>query len=154
MNIITIQYFSVRQRTSNCHQNLNERNREEEEEDEDQQEADEVDEDKHDGKEEDNGKSEDEAIGQDDEEQQEEKKAKGEEEGSIKIESTEENSRHKTLKRKLAKANEKVYKWMAGIEPNEIEGTIGDWDKLSLLKMVEMADQEIREHPQKFVKNN
>jgi hypothetical protein len=38
---------------------------------------------------------------------------------------------------------------MAGIGPNEIEGTIGEWDKLSLAKMVEMADQEIREHPQK-----
>jgi hypothetical protein len=34
--------------------------------------------------------------------------------------------------------------------PNEIEGTIGDWDNLLLLKMVEMADQEIREHPQKL----
>jgi hypothetical protein len=40
---------------------------------------------------------------------------------------------------------------MAGIEPNQIEGTIGEWDKLSLLKMVEMADQEIREHPQKSI---
>jgi hypothetical protein len=70
------------------------------------------------------------------------------------IEIIEGNSREETLKRKLAKANEKVYKWMAGIEPTEIERTIGDWDKLSVLKMVEMADQEIREHPQKFVKNN
>jgi hypothetical protein len=55
------------------------------------------------------------------------------------------------LKKKLAKANEKVYKWMAGIKPNEIGPTIGGWDKLSLLKMVEMADQEIREDPQKSV---
>jgi hypothetical protein len=71
----------------------------------------------------------------------------------IKIEHIEElpcsNSREETLKLKLAKANEKVYKWMAGIGPNEIEGTIGDWDKISLLKMVEMANQEIREHPEK-----
>jgi hypothetical protein len=64
------------------------------------------------------------------------------------------NSREKELKEKLAKANEKVYKWMAGIVPNEIEGTIGEWDKLSLLKMVEMADQEIREHPDKFITND
>jgi hypothetical protein len=54
------------------------------------------------------------------------------------------------LETKLAKATAKVYNWMAGIEPNEIGQTIGDWDKLSVLKMVEMADQEIREHPQKF----
>jgi hypothetical protein len=67
------------------------------------------------------------------------------------IEIIEGNSREETLKKKLAKANEKVYKWMAGIEPTEIGQTIGDWDKLSLLKMVEMADQEIREHPQKSV---
>jgi hypothetical protein len=40
---------------------------------------------------------------------------------------------------------------MAGIEPDEIGRAIGDWDKLSLLKMVEMADQEIRGHPQKFI---
>jgi hypothetical protein len=63
------------------------------------------------------------------------------------------NSCKEALTEKLAKANEKVYKWMAGIGPNEIGQTIGDWDILSLLKMVEMADQEIREHPQKFVKN-
>jgi hypothetical protein len=60
-------------------------------------------------------------------------------------------SREETLKIKLENANEKVYKWMAGIEPNKIGKTIGDWDKVSLLKMVEMADQEIREHPQKFI---
>jgi hypothetical protein len=75
--------------------------------------------------------------------------------GSMKVEINEQNtllnSREKELKEKLAKANEKVYKWMAGIEPNEIEGTIKDWDKLSLLKLVEMADQEIREHPDKFI---
>jgi hypothetical protein len=63
------------------------------------------------------------------------------------------NSREEKLKKKLAKANEKVYKWMAGIESNKIEGTIGKWDKLSLLKMVEMADQEIRQHPQKSITN-
>jgi hypothetical protein len=70
------------------------------------------------------------------------------------IEIIEGKSREETLKKKLARANEKVYKWMAGIEPNEIERTIGDWDKLSLLKMVEMADQEIREHSEKLVANN
>src|SRR4051794_12862299 len=59
--------------------------------------------------------------------------------------------REETLKKKLAKANAKVYKWMAGIEPQEIGRTISDWDKLSLLKMVEMADQEIREHPEKSI---
>jgi hypothetical protein len=67
------------------------------------------------------------------------------------VEIIEGNSREEKLKKKLAKANEKVYTWMAGIGPNEIGQTIGDWDKLSLLKMVEMADQEIREYPQKSV---
>jgi hypothetical protein len=38
---------------------------------------------------------------------------------------------------------------MAGIAPNEIGPTIKEWDKWSVLKMVEMADQEIREHPKK-----
>jgi hypothetical protein len=61
------------------------------------------------------------------------------------------NSREEILERKLAKANGKVYKWMAGIEPTEIGATIGEWDKLSLLKMVEMGDQEIREYPQRFI---
>jgi hypothetical protein len=74
---------------------------------------------------------------------------------SIKIEHIKnkpgENLEKETLKEKLAKATGKVYKWMAGIEPNEIGPTIEEWDKLSLLKMVEMADQEIREHPQKFI---
>jgi hypothetical protein len=59
------------------------------------------------------------------------------------------NSREETVRKKLKKANEN--KWMEGIELNEIEGAIGDWDKLSILKMVEMADQEIREHPEKFI---
>jgi hypothetical protein len=36
---------------------------------------------------------------------------------------------------------------MAGIEPSEIGRTISKLDKMSLLKMVEMADQETREHP-------
>jgi hypothetical protein len=79
-----------------------------------------------------------------------------EDEGLIKVEIIEnpfDNSREEILKKKLSKANEKVYKWMAGIEPNEIGQTIGEWDKLSLLKMVKMADQEIREHPQKFIKS-
>jgi hypothetical protein len=64
------------------------------------------------------------------------------------------NPTKETLEVKLENANEKVYKWMAGIGPNEIEATISEWDKLSLLKMVEMADQEIRQHPQKSIANN
>jgi hypothetical protein len=67
----------------------------------------------------------------------------------VDIKIIEENARKEILKEKLAKANEKVYKWMTGIESNEIGQTIGDWDKLSLLKMVEMANQEIRENPEK-----
>jgi hypothetical protein len=65
----------------------------------------------------------------------------------IKIVEIIENSRTRAerLKEKLAKVNGKVYKWMAGIGQKEIGQTIGDWDKLSLLKMVEMADHEIRE---------
>jgi hypothetical protein len=85
---------------------------------------------------------------------EEKKKEEGEEE-SMEVEGIEANpfanSREETLKLKLENATEKVYKWMAGIEPNEIGGTIGEWDNLSLLKMVEMADQEIREDPQKFI---
>jgi hypothetical protein len=101
----------------------------------------------------------------DDEEPPMEEEEQEEEDGSIKQEVKEEiiegieenpfiNSREETLKIKLENANEKVYKWMAGIETNEIGRTIHEWDKLSLLKMVEMADQEIREHPEKFISNN
>jgi hypothetical protein len=92
---------------------------------------------------------------EDEVEQREEDKEEGGQ--SIEIETIENENplanakREERLEVKLEEANGKVYKWMAGIGPNEIEGTIGDWDKLSLLKMVEMADQEIREHPQKFV---
>jgi hypothetical protein len=78
--------------------------------------------------------------------------------GSIKVEIIEANplpnSPAETVEEKLAKlaqATAKVYNWMAGIERNQIEETIGDWDKLSLLKIVEMADSEIQEHPEKFV---
>jgi hypothetical protein len=92
-----------------------------------------------------------------DDEEEEEPIADEKEEKPIKIkeelEGIEDNpfamSREETLKIKLENANEKVYKWMARIAPNEIGQTIGEWDKLSLLKMVEMADQEIREYPQK-----
>jgi hypothetical protein len=84
-----------------------------------------------------------------DEEQQQGEEGEGDE--STEIEIIEEKPREETLKIKLENANEKVYKWMAGIGPNDIGETIGDWDKLSLLKMVEMADQEIREYPQKYV---
>jgi hypothetical protein len=77
--------------------------------------------------------------------QQEEKQG-----GAMEIEIIE-NPAEQTLEQKLAKATRKVHKWMAGIGPNDIEGTIGEWDKLSLLKMVEMADMEIREHPQKSI---
>jgi hypothetical protein len=69
----------------------------------------------------------------------------------MEIEIIEENPREETLQEKWEKDNKKAYKWMAGIGPTEIEGAIGDWDKLSLLKMVEMADQEIRENPQKSI---
>jgi hypothetical protein len=82
-------------------------------------------------------------------------KKHGDGEGSMEVEGSQENpfenSREEPLEEKLEKANGKVYKWMAGIEPNEIGQTIGEWDKLSLLKMVEMADQECREYPEKFV---
>jgi hypothetical protein len=56
-----------------------------------------------------------------------------------------------TLEEKLQKAQEKVYKWMAGIEPQQIGPTLGEWDTVSVLKMVEMADQEVRQHPAKFI---
>jgi uncharacterized FlaG/YvyC family protein len=59
--------------------------------------------------------------------------------------------REETLEEKLQKATAKVYKWMEGIEPNQIDATLGDWNNTSLLKVVKMADQEIREHPEKFL---
>jgi hypothetical protein len=83
-----------------------------------------------------------------DEQQHEEEEVQ--EEGSIKIEIIE-NPQEPTLEEQLAKANKKVYKWMASIEPQEIGRTLWEWDNVSLLKMIEMADQEIRENPQKFV---
>jgi hypothetical protein len=87
-----------------------------------------------------------------DDEQHEERR-----EDSIEIAIIEENPlanpREETLEleERLAKACKKVYDWMAGIGPNEIEQTIEGWDKSSLLKIVEMADLEIREHPEKSV---
>jgi hypothetical protein len=82
-------------------------------------------------------------------EEKDEKDAKG----TIKVEIIENpfDNSEQTTEEKLEKANEKVYKWMAGIEPNKIEQTIGDWDKSSLLKLVEMANQEIQLHPQKYI---
>jgi hypothetical protein len=56
-----------------------------------------------------------------------------------------------TLEEQLHKAIAKVYKWMAGIEQNQIGTTLEGWDNSSLLKMVEMANHEIREHPAKFI---
>jgi hypothetical protein len=55
------------------------------------------------------------------------------------------------LEERLAIAVAKVYKWMAGIEPNQIGPTLGAWDNSYILKMIEVADQEIREHPEKFI---
>jgi hypothetical protein len=85
--------------------------------------------------------------------QQEEKR-----QGSMSIEKTTEtplenevNPREDTLEEQLHKAIAKVYKWMAGIEPNQIGPTLEGWDNSSLLKMVEMADQEIKQHPEKFI---
>jgi hypothetical protein len=57
-------------------------------------------------------------------------------------------------KEKLANANANIYKWMAGIEPTLIGPTLGDWDNASLLRMVQMADQEIRQYPAKFISIN
>jgi hypothetical protein len=51
-------------------------------------------------------------------------------------------------------AIEKVYTWMAGIEPIQIGPTLEAWDNSYLLKMVEIGDQEIREHPEKYHLNN
>jgi hypothetical protein len=77
-------------------------------------------------------------------------------EEEVKIEIIEEenplaNPKEEALEERLAKANNKVYNWMAGIEQNAIGPTIEDWDKLTLLKFVEMADQEIRENAEKFI---
>jgi hypothetical protein len=58
------------------------------------------------------------------------------------------------LEEKLSKAQAKVYNWMAGIEPNQIGPTLGKWDNSYLRKMVEMADQEIRENSEKSHLNN
>jgi hypothetical protein len=122
-------------------QNLDKREEmEEEEEGGDQQEE----------EEEDNGEQKDIKLIVKDEQQEEDDEESLERSVQVKIIAIiEGNAREETLRKKLENANIKVYKWMAGIEPTEIGRTIGDWDKLSLLKMVEMADQEIREHPEK-----
>jgi hypothetical protein len=144
-------YFSEKRQSAQDKQNQKKQQKqmeEEEEEEEDEDEEEDEEDDQHE-KEEEEGQADVQVI---------KKKVKEEEEDELMeikiIEIIEGNSREETLKRKLAKANKKVYKWMAGIEPNQIEGTIGEWDKLSLLKMVEMADQEIREHPDKFIAKN
>jgi hypothetical protein len=59
--------------------------------------------------------------------------------------------REETLEEKLQKANVIAYKFMAGILPNQIGPTLEEWDTDTLLKMVQMAEQEIRQHPAKFI---
>jgi hypothetical protein len=62
------------------------------------------------------------------------------------------NPTEKTLKEMLHEADAKVYyKWMARFEPNQIEPKVMEMDNAELLKMVEMADQEVRQHPEKFI---
>jgi pyruvate-formate lyase-activating enzyme len=61
-----------------------------------------------------------------------------------------------TLDEMLQKARQKAdakvyYKWIAGFRPHQIETTVKELDTASVLKMVEMADQEIRQHPAKFI---
>jgi hypothetical protein len=57
-----------------------------------------------------------------------------------------------TAKEKLQKVQAKAYyEWMAGIKLNQIETTIKDLDTDSVLEMVRIADQEIRQHPEKFI---
>jgi hypothetical protein len=67
------------------------------------------------------------------------------EEGGLKNEA---NPRVETLEEMLQKAIAKVYIWMAGIEPNQIGPALEGWDNAAL---VQMADQEIRQHPEKFI---
>jgi hypothetical protein len=80
---------------------------------------------------------------EDDEDGQEENKAN--EEGGLENEA---NPRMETLEEMLQKAIAKVYIWMAGIAPHQIGPTLEGWDNAAL---VQMADQEIRQHPEKFI---
>jgi hypothetical protein len=58
------------------------------------------------------------------------------------------NPRVETLEEMLQNAIAKLYIWMAGIEPNQIGPALEGWDNAAL---VQMADQEIRQHPEKFI---
>jgi hypothetical protein len=42
------------------------------------------------------------------------------------------------------KGNENVYKWMAGVRHEDIDTKLTELDNATVLKMVEMADQQIR----------
>jgi hypothetical protein len=128
---------------------------EEEEEEDDQDEQEEEDE-----AEEDNEEEDDDIIvidGEEDgikiEQQQQEDKPKGSKEKPTETpQGNEAAPRVETAKEKLQKSQAKAYyEWMAGFEANQIESTVKELDTDSVLKMVEMADQEIRQHPAKFI---
>jgi Ca2+-dependent lipid-binding protein len=89
------------------------------------------------------------------EQQQQEDKPKGsKEKPSETPQGNEANPRVETAKEKLQKSQAKAYyEWMAGFEANQIESTIKDLDTDSVLEMVRIADQEIRQHPEKFILN-
>jgi hypothetical protein len=131
---------------------------EEEEDDEDDQEENEADEDEEgEGQDEPIEEEDDDVIVIDDEddiikvEQKQEVKQKGAMEKTTETETPLGNAatpRVETLEEMVAQA---YYKWMAGIEPHQIGPKIDEMDKSSVLKMVQIADKEIREQPTKFI---
>jgi hypothetical protein len=138
---------------------------EEEEDDEDDQEENEADEDEEgEGQDEPIEEEDDDVIVIDDEDDiiKVEPKQEVQREGSMEIIETpqgnEATPRVETLEEMLQKANAKAqkanakvyHKWMAGIERNQIGPKLEEMDTLSVLKMVQVADQEIKQHPAKL----
>jgi hypothetical protein len=64
------------------------------------------------------------------------------------LQGNEATPKEETLEEKFAKT---YYEWMARIEQNQIGPKVVEMDMASVLRMVEMADQEVRQHPAKFV---
>jgi hypothetical protein len=62
-----------------------------------------------------------------------------------------EDEEGETIEQLLVKGkNERVHKWMAQIDQNKIGETVTGMDKWDLLRLVEMADQEIRQNKARF----
>jgi hypothetical protein len=62
------------------------------------------------------------------------------------------NPTEETLEETVQKAVAKgYYEWMERFESNQIEPKVMGMDTATLLEMVKVADQEVRQHPEKFI---